>query len=156
MRRAPSTRRVRPTVWAVQTIYNAGRETQLFMHAVGSALACASQTEAVVLDLRGRCEPSPAAQKEAVAERLAAVMTDLEAVIRSQNPPPRMSAATAGRVLVERGEVYDAVNRTYTPGPGLQTLIEGLLVDAATRTEAASWLPTAQDASDRAPEEDYL
>jgi hypothetical protein len=122
-----------------QTVYNAGRETQLLMHAMASALACASQTEAVVLDLVEIGEPSPAAQKDAVAERLAAVMTDLEAVIRSKkSPPPRMSTATAGRVLVERDEVYDAVNRTYTPGPGLQTLIEGLVIDAAARAEAAS------------------
>lgn len=122
----------------MQTLPNASRDTQLFVHAVASALFQADESGAVLLDLSGVNEPSPAAQKQAVAEHLAAAMSGVEALIRAQkNPPARMSGATAGRRLVQRSEVYDAVNGTYTPGPGLQTLVEALLLDVADQVKQA-------------------
>ncbi|BBX87919.1 hypothetical protein MAUB_57920 [Mycolicibacterium aubagnense] len=84
-----------------------------------------------------------------MSAHLDATLADLEAVIRSRkNPPSDVSAATLGRRLVERGEVYDAVSRTYTPGPGFFTLFDALVTDA--RAEAkqpvqAANLPNSQE-----------
>jgi len=62
---------------------------------------------------------------------LDAAVADLEAVIRSKkNQPSGRSPATLGRKLIERGEVYDAVARTYTPGPGFSVLLNAVLADA--------------------------
>ena len=119
----------------IPPIPNASRETQLFMHAVGAALACAGQGVVVKLALPPR-QPSPLAQKEAVAQNLAAVMTDVERMLRARKTPvSRMPRATTGRILIERGEVYDAVARTYTPGPGYITMVNALMVDAQAAME---------------------
>lgn len=118
-------------------IQNATRETQLFLHAVGAALAQAGLAEGAVvkLTLPSR-QPSPAAQKQVVADHLAAVMSDMEKYLRAQKTPvTEMPRATTGRVLVERGELYDAVNRTYTPGPGFVTLINAAVADAQAEME---------------------
>lgn len=106
------------------------------MHAVASAWALASQADVVVLDLAGERESTPGAQKVVVAEKLAEAMTGLEKVIRAKKTPPsRDSAAPSGRELVERDEVFDAQARTYTPGPGFQTLFESMVLDAAAEAE---------------------
>nr|WP_046284168.1 hypothetical protein [Mycobacterium sp. UM_NZ2] len=119
----------------IPPITGATRDDQIFMHAVGAALACAGRGTVVKLTLPPR-QPSPLAQKQAVAERLAAAMTDMEKVLRAQRAPvKRMPQATTGRILVERGAVYDAVARTYTPGPGFVTMINALVVDAAAEME---------------------
>ena len=110
---------------------NASPATVLLAHAVGAALACAGQGVTVRLALPER-QPSPTAQKEAVAERLAAAMTDVERMLRAERAPVRrMPQATTGRILVQRDERYDAVARTYTPGPGFVTLVNAIVADAA-------------------------
>ncbi|OHU53450.1 hypothetical protein [Mycobacteroides chelonae] len=112
------------------TIPNAGREMQLYLHALSSSIACSSQTKAVALELGDTREPSPAAQKAKVAALLDAAMASLDAVIRSKKlPPTDIPAATLGRRLIERGETYDAVNRTYTPGPGFAAYLAALVAD---------------------------
>lgn len=139
LRPIPATRRYSPTLTNMQQITGAGRETRLFMHAVASAWALASQTDVVVLDLAGERESSPAAQKVVVAEKLAEAMTGLEKVIRAKKTSPsRVSVAAYGRKLAKRDEVFDAHARTYTPGPGFQTLIESLVLDAGAEAEKAS------------------
>ncbi|MFL0278091.1 hypothetical protein [Mycobacterium sp. SMC-19] len=122
----------------IPPIQNATRETQLFLHAVGAALAQAGLAEGVTVKLAlPERQPSPLAQKEAVAQKLAAAMSDVERMLRAQKTPvTEMPRATTGRVLVERGEVYDAVNRTYTPGPGFVTLINAITVDAQAEMES--------------------
>lgn len=116
-------------------VQNASRADQVFMHAVGAALACAGQGTVVRLALPER-QPSPAAQKQLVAQTLAAAMTDMEKYLRAlKTPVRRMPQATTGRILVERGEVYDAVSRTYTSGPGFVTLVNAITVDAMAEME---------------------
>jgi hypothetical protein len=113
------------------TITGAGRETQLYMHTLAAAVSVSAQRPATVLDLSGIHEPSPAAQDAAVTAHLDAALAGLETVIRSKKTPPSgLSPATQGRKLIERGEVYDAVARTYTPGPGFATLINALFAEA--------------------------
>lgn len=107
------------------------RETQLMLHSVAAALALAATHPVTYLDLGEITEQAPAARKAAVAERLRGAMVDLERVIRAKTSPPAdVSAAVLGRRLVENGEVYDAGNRTYTPGPGFGTLLKALMVGA--------------------------
>ncbi|ULP45925.1 hypothetical protein [Mycolicibacter virginiensis] len=119
----------------IPPITGATRDDQIFMHAVGSALACAGQGTVVQLELPPR-QPSPLAQKQVVAQKLAAVMTDMEKYLRALRAPvKRMPQATTGRILVERGEVYDAVARTYTPGPGFVTMVNAIVVDAQAEME---------------------
>lgn len=120
------------------TIADATRETWLYMHTLAAALSAAARVPATMLDLSDIDEPSPAAQKAAVAARLSSVMGQLEKVIRSQKAPPAgISPATAGRLLVERDENYDASKRTYTPGPGFETLINVLFAQARQDAEDA-------------------
>lgn len=120
----------------MQTITGVDRDTRMFMHANASALALASETELVVLDLGGHREDSPGAQKTYVAEKLAEAVTGLDRVIRTKkNPPARVSVATSGRKLAEFGEVFDAVAKTYTPSPAFHTLVESLMLDAAAAAE---------------------
>ncbi|TDZ77370.1 hypothetical protein DE4585_04764 [Mycobacteroides salmoniphilum] len=115
---------------AVRTITNAGREVQLYLHTVASAVACASQNKVVRLEIGDTHEPSPSAQKARVAALLDEAMESLDAVIRSKKlPPTDIPAATLGKRIVERGEKYDAVNRTYTPGPGFEALLVALVTD---------------------------
>ncbi|PQM53715.1 hypothetical protein C5U48_02580 [Mycolicibacter virginiensis] len=122
----------------IPPIPNATPATRLFLHAVGGALACAGQGVVVKLTLPPR-QPSPLAQKQAVAEHLAAVMTDVEKFLRAQRAPvTRMPQATTGRILVQRDEVYDAVAKTYTPGWGFVTLINAITVDAMAEMERNS------------------
>lgn len=124
----------KPYPLRMESIVGPAVETQLFMHAVGSALALASQSDVVVLDLDGQeRQPSPGAQRTAVAERLSQVMSEVDKVIRAQKSvPTAIHAATSGRKLVERGERTDLRGGTYTPGPGLGTLLDAALLDAAT------------------------
>ena len=44
--------------------------------------------------------------------------------------PTGVPRATLGRRLASNGEVYDAVKRTYTPGPGFNALAAGLISEA--------------------------
>ncbi len=114
------------------------RETQLVVRAVAAAVSLASTNEVVVLDLGGISETDPQRRKAAVAERLRAVMADLEGLIRSRTAPPAQpSKALLGARLAENGEVYDAHTNTYTPGPGFEALLKGLLIDAEATAEKA-------------------
>ncbi len=116
------------------SITNAGRDTQLYLHTLASAIACASQSAVPVLDVPSDREASPAAQRVRVLRHLDETLTSLDAVIGSKKVPPlAIPVATLGRYLVERGENYDAVARTYTPGPGFSGFIDGLLADAMTK-----------------------
>lgn len=112
------------------TMPNAGREIQLYLHTVASAVACTSQKKAVTLELGDTREPSPAAQKAKVAVLLDTAMASLDAVIRSKKIPPNdIPVATLGKRIIERGEKYDAVNRTYTPGSGFEVFLGALVTD---------------------------
>lgn len=86
-----------------------------------------------------------------MSAHLDATVADLEAVIRSRkNPPAGVSAATLGRRLVERDEVYDAVNRTYTPGAGFFILFDALVTDGVADAEPSvqtTNLPNRQENS---------
>ncbi|MBX8688096.1 hypothetical protein GO011_11730 [Mycobacterium sp. 20091114027_K0903767] len=114
------------------TITDAGREKQLYMHTLASAVACASSGEAAQFQVSGR-EPSPATQKVRVQQELDVTLTALDALIRSKKAPPTgVPTATLGKRLIERGEKYDAINRTYTPGPGFETLLSGIVADTLT------------------------
>lgn len=115
------------------TIGNASRDTQLYVHTLASALACASPGEMPVLDADGEREPSPAAQRAHTLAQLDAVIVDLDRVFRSKKiPPADVPRATLGRRLASNGEVYDAVKKTYTPGPGFNALVAGLVSEAIT------------------------
>lgn len=128
----PATRRFGHTLEAMHTITGCTRDTQLFMHAMGAALACTADGEVLELDLAGAREPSPAAQKALVFERLDSVLRHIDTMLRSKKTPPSAApTATLGRRLVANGENYDAVARTYTPGPGFEALVQGLISDAA-------------------------
>lgn len=114
------------------TITDAGREKQLYMHTLASAVACGSEGEAAQFQVSGR-EPSPAAQKVRVEQELDVTLTHLDRLIRSKKAAPTgVPTATLGRRLIERGEKYDAINRTYTPGPGFETLLSGIVADTLT------------------------
>ncbi|SIM26639.1 Uncharacterised protein [Mycobacteroides abscessus subsp. abscessus] len=113
------------------TISNASRETQLYLHTLASSLACVAQTTMPVLDLTPDREHSPSAQRVRVLEHLDATLSGLDATIRAKKAPPvGEPVATLGRRLIERGETYDAVNKTYTPGPGFAALLDSLAADA--------------------------
>ncbi|SKT54671.1 Uncharacterised protein [Mycobacteroides abscessus subsp. massiliense] len=113
------------------TISNASRETQLYLHTLASSLACLMQTRMPVLDPVPDREHSPSAQRVRVLEQLDATLSGLDAAIRAKKAPPvGEPVATLGRRLIERGETYDAVNKTYTPGPGFTALLDSLAVDA--------------------------
>ncbi|MFA5710761.1 hypothetical protein [Mycolicibacterium sp.] len=119
------------------TISGAGRDTVLYIHALAGAMACARSNAPVLLDLRGVNEASPSAQRAAVTELMNQTLADLETMIRSKKvPPPRTSPAVIARKVIELHENYDAVERTYTPGVGFRTLIEGLAIDEETAGEA--------------------
>lgn len=100
-------------------------------------MALADRGNTVVLDLDRLRQPSPGAQRTVVAQKLAAAMSRLDAVIRAQRTPPSTtSPATLARQLVQRGEVVDWRGGRYMPGPGLVTMIETALADAAASTAA--------------------
>ncbi|MCC9179453.1 hypothetical protein MMAG44476_27228 [Mycolicibacterium mageritense DSM 44476 = CIP 104973] len=112
-------------------IGNASRDTQLYVHTLASALACASKNEVPTLEPDNGREPSPAAQRSRVLSRLDAVLVDLDRVLRAKKiGPTGVPRATLGRRLASNGEVYDAVKRTYTPGPGFNALAAGLISEA--------------------------
>lgn len=114
----------------MEPIRNADRSTQLLIHATASSMAMNLSNEVIELDLSGIDEPFPAARKVAVEHRLAEVAAAIEHELRGKrsavDPVP---PATQGRLLAERDEVYDAVNRTYTPGPGFQALLSSVTLD---------------------------
>lgn len=112
-------------------ITGATRETRLYMHTLASALACAQGGVAAQFQVSGR-EPGPAAQAVRVQQELDVTLTALDRLIRSKKAPPTgIPTATLGRRLIERGEKYDAVNGTYTPGPGFETFLGALVEDTA-------------------------
>ncbi|KXO91107.1 Uncharacterised protein (plasmid) [Tsukamurella tyrosinosolvens] len=119
-------------------IRGATRETQLYLTTLASVLASSVDAPEPLLDLSDVEEPSPAAQRVAVAEVLDEVLGDLDRILRTKKMPPARSNATLGRLLVTRGESYDAVKRTYTPGPGFDTLISALANDAVTDAVVAA------------------
>ncbi|KMV17695.1 hypothetical protein ACT17_14935 [Mycolicibacterium conceptionense] len=109
---------------------NADRDTVLFVHTLTSALACSTQHEVPELVLPTPREPSPAAQRVRVLEKLDEALAQVDRVIRSKKMrPSSTSLATLGRRMVQRGEKYDAVERTYTPGPGFTALGDALATD---------------------------
>ena len=115
----------------MHTITGCTRDTQLFMHSMGAALACTADGAVLELDLAGAREPSPAAQQVRVFERLDGVLGQIDTMLRSKKTPPTgVPTATLGRRLVASGENYDAVARTYTPGPGFEALVRALIADA--------------------------
>lgn len=115
------------------------RETQLVVHAVAAAAAMASVNEVVHLDLGGITETDPQRRKAAVADRVRSVMGDLEVLIRSKTvPPARPSRALLGARLAENGETVDTRGRTYTPGPGFEALLKGLLLDTEASADKAA------------------
>ncbi|KRQ29949.1 hypothetical protein AOT83_10955 [Mycobacteroides sp. H001] len=117
---------------------------QLYLHTLGSSIACATQTKAVTLELGDTREPSPAAQKAKVSRLLDEAMASLDAVIRSKKlPSTDIPAATLGRRLIERGETYDAVNRTYTPGPGFAAYLAALVTDEVATAQIQATLMKA-------------
>ena len=127
-RRVREIRQIQITVPAMIPIQDAGRGTLLYMHTLASALAAASDKTAVLLDLAGVREPSPAAQKAAVAARLDSAVAQLDASIRSKKvPPARIPRATQGRLMIQDGEVYDAVARTYQPGFPFATFVAAFI-----------------------------
>lgn len=82
------------------------------------------------LELPTPREPSPAAQRVRVLEKLDEALVQVDKVIRSKKMrPSSTSVATLGRRMIQRGEKYDAVERTYTPGPGFTALIDSLGAD---------------------------
>lgn len=108
------------------------QQARLMLHASASAIALTNHNDVTALDLDGEPrQPSPGAQREMVAEKLARTMGHLERVIRAQTETPPVSVATLGRKLVQRGESLDLRGGSYRPGPGLATLIDTALIDAA-------------------------
>lgn len=113
------------------TLTGATRETMLYMHTLASAVACASQSEMPVLVADPVREPSPAAQRLRVLRNLDSALDEVDALLRSKKVQPvGVPTATLGRRMIESGEIYDAVNHTYTPGSGFDALIAGVYVDA--------------------------
>lgn len=105
------------------------REQRLYAHTVASAVACASSNTCAQFQVSGR-EPSPAAQHVRVLAELDEALAGLDRLIRSKKVAPAgVPTATLGRRLAERGEEFDAVNNTYTPGPGFKVLIQGVAAD---------------------------
>lgn len=100
------------------------------MHALASVVAMSATGAVVQLDLSGLDEEGYPSRKAAVAARLRDVMCELEATIRAKKTAPvDASPAVLGRQLIEDGESYDAGNRTYTAGPGFETLIKAAAVE---------------------------
>jgi len=98
----------------------------------------AAEGGAVYLDLSGIDEDRPAARKVLVEERLTAVLRELEAVIRAKTTAPEPSPAVLGSKLIANGEIYSLDSRTYTAGPGFETLIKALAADADAAYEKAA------------------
>ena len=127
------------------TINDANRGTQLLMHAVSAAVAMAADGEVVVLDLSAIDERDHASRKAAVAAHLRATMCELEELIRSRTAAPaHVPTAVLGTRLIENGEFYDAGSRTYTPGPGFDTLLKALAAEADAAYAHAT-VPTTTD-----------
>ncbi len=122
----------------MKPIPNADRSTVAYFHALGAYVAATAGKDAILLDLDGVNEPSPAAQKAAVADRLAETMGHVERMLRAKKTPiTQKPNATCGRELVQGGEVFDAVAKTYSPGPGFEALIMGAAVDGLAAVENA-------------------
>lgn len=98
----------------------------------------AAEGGAVYLDLSEIDEERPAARKVLVAECLTAVLGELEAVIRAKTGELDPSPAVLGSRLIANSETWDMGNRTYTPGPGFETLLKALAADADAAYEKAA------------------
>jgi hypothetical protein len=112
--------------------------TQLFMHALSASIAMAADGGAILLDLGGIDEKSPAARKEMVRQRLVTVMGDLEVLIRAKNDPPSPSPAVLGSRLASTGENFNADKHSYTAGVGFEAYIKALAADADAAYEKAA------------------
>ncbi|MCB9441216.1 MAG: hypothetical protein H6523_13325 [Mycolicibacterium sp.] len=122
----------------MKPIPNADRSTVAYFHALGAYVAATAGKDAILLDLDGVNEPSPAAQRVAVADKLAEAMGGVERMLRAKRAPiTETPRATLGRELVQEGEVFDAVAKTYSPGPGFEALIVGAAVDGLAAVENA-------------------
>lgn len=110
------------------------KRTTEFFYGLGSALAMTAQHGGIIplMELPPR-EPGagPAARRAQVRAEVEALAAELaEELSRKTSPPRGQPAATAGRILVSRGERVDRAAGTYTPGAGLDVLISALVADA--------------------------
>ncbi|MCB0927156.1 MAG: hypothetical protein KDB70_04365 [Mycobacterium sp.] len=122
----------------MKPIPDADRSTVAYFHALGAYVAATAGQDAIILDTSEIREPSPAAQRAAVAAKLAEAMGGVERMLRARKTPIRETPrATLGRQMVQDGEVFDAVARTYTPGPQFEALIVGAVVDGLAAVETA-------------------
>ena len=115
------------------------RETVEFFHGLASALAMTAQHGGIIplMELPPR-EPGagPAARRAQVRAEVEALGRELAAELSRKTSPPRgQPVATAGRILVSRGERIDHEARTYAPGAGLDVLIGALVADAEVKKE---------------------
>lgn len=103
----------------------------------GSVALAATSPDAILLDLRGITTAEPAALKSAAAERVRAVVGELDRTMRGKTTPPAgTSPAVLARRLIEKGERREGDH--YRPGPGWETLIRGVVADAAMEQEKAN------------------
>ncbi|CPW93535.1 Uncharacterised protein [Mycobacteroides abscessus subsp. bolletii] len=90
-----------------------------------------AQNSMPVFEITGPQEHSPSAQRVRVLEQLDQTLAGLAVAIRFKKVPPvGEPVATLGRKLIELDEKYDAVNRTYTPGPAFDVLLDALMADS--------------------------
>lgn len=116
------------------------KRTVEFYYGLAAALAMTAQQEVIPLMALPPAEPGagPAARRAQVRAEVEALGRRLATELARKTTPPRgQPPATAGRILVSRGERVDREARTYTPGPGLDTLIGALVADAQMKKENA-------------------
>lgn len=110
--------------------------TPLLVQTIGGAIASAAKRAPVYLDLDGTESLDLEIRRQNVAARVREVMADLESTIRAQRMAPTAAPiAVLGSKLVSAGEVYDRVANTYSPGPGFDTLMKALFLEAAAESE---------------------
>ena len=71
----------------MKPIPNADRSTVAYFHALGAAVGAMAGKDAIILDVSDIHEPSPAAQRVAVADRLAEAMGGVERMLRAKKTP---------------------------------------------------------------------
>lgn len=87
-----------------------------------------------VLELPPR-PPSPTARRAQVEAAVAELCAELDRVLsRKVMAVKAMQPATAGRLLVQRGEKVGP-DGVYTPGPGLKQLMETIALDGLAEIE---------------------